>query len=60
MNKYFVVFYAENNSNLPCNDVIEYQKEISNIQDIKNVERVIQNEWFGDDREITLINFQKI
>lgn len=60
MTKYFVVFYAEDNGELPTNDVIEYSKEVTNIQDIKNIERIIQNEHFGDDRDITLINFFKI
>jgi len=60
MNNYFVVFYAENERNIPYNDVIEYSKEISNIQDIKNIERIIEQEWFNDGREITLINYRKM
>lgn len=60
MNNYFVVFYSECEGDKPKNDVIEYVKEISNIQDIKNIESIIQTKWFSDDREITLINFQKI
>lgn len=60
MVKYFVVFYAEDNGELPTNYIIEYSKEVTNIQDIKNVERIIQNEYFGDDRDIRLINFKKL
>ncbi len=59
-NNYFVVFYAEDNGEIPKNDVIEYSKEITNIQDIKNIERIIQNEWFGNDRKITLLNYRKM
>ena len=59
-NNYFVVFYAEDNGEIPKNDVIEYSKEITNIQDIKNIERIIQNECFGDDRKITLLNYKKM
>ena len=60
MTRYFVVFYAEDNGEFPTNYIIEYPKEVTNIQDIKNIERIIQNEYFGDDRDITLINFKKI
>lgn len=60
MVKYFVVFYAEDNGELPTNHIIEYSKEVTNKQDIKNVERIIQNEYFGDDRDIRLINFKKL
>lgn len=60
MNNIFVVFYAEGISDKPINDVIEYSKEISNIQDIKNIERIIQHERFWEDVEITLINYKKM
>jgi len=60
MNSYFVVFYAEDDKDIPRNDVIEYSKNISNIQDIRNIERIIANKWFGDNREITLMNYKKI
>ena len=60
MNKYFVLFYAENEGVLPINDVIEYSKDITNIQDIKNIERIIEKEWFDDGRKIILVNFKKL
>lgn len=59
-NNYFVVFSAEDNGETIGNDVIEYSKEITNIQDIKNIERIIQNEWFGDCRKITLLSYKKM
>lgn len=59
MYKYFVVYYAEENNNIPMNDIIEYTNEISNIQDIRNIEKIIENKWFNDGRKIVLINYIK-
>lgn len=60
MINYFVVFNAECDGELPRNDVIEVSREIRNVNDVKNIEEKIRDKWFGDDREITLINFKKI
>lgn len=60
MNKYFVVFHAEAEDELPMNDVIEYPNEISHLQDIKNIEEQLSNKWFGDDRWVKLVNFKKL
>lgn len=60
MVKYFVVFYASDDGSFPRNDVVEYPNEISDSQDIRNIEGIISNEWFGEDREIILINYKKI
>jgi hypothetical protein len=60
MVKYFVVFHAEDDDYFPRNDVIEYHKEINDIQDIRNIEEIISNSWFSDYRNVGLINFKKI
>ena len=60
MIKYFVVFHAGDDGDFPRNDVVEYSKEIDDIQDIRNIEGIISDEWFGDNREIVIINFKKI
>jgi len=60
MIQYFVVFHAEDDGELPRNDVIEYPKEISCSEDIRDIETNLSNEWFGDDREVILVNFKKL
>jgi hypothetical protein len=60
VNKYFVVFRAECDSDFPRNDVVEYQGNIVNIEDVRSVERLIERKWFDDGREIVLINFRKL
>lgn len=60
MIKYFVVFHAECDGELPKNDVVEFHKEISSMEDIEEIQKEIAESWFGDDREIVLINYKKL
>lgn len=56
--KYFVVFQAEWDGYR--NDVITFPKEIACYEDIEELEMLIKKVWYGDDRELTLINFKKL
>lgn len=56
--KYFVVFQAEWDGY--WNDVITFPKEIACYEDIEELEMLIKKVWYGDDRELTLINFKKL
>lgn len=58
--KYFVVFKAECDGDCYRNDVITFPKEIDCHEDIEELEKLIEELWFGDDRELTLINFKKL
>lgn len=60
MVRYFVVFHAEDDGELPKNDIIEHYQKINGYKDIKDIENKIAFDWFGDNREIVLINFKKI
>ncbi|MGL5328464.1 MAG: hypothetical protein ACRDD7_04285 [Peptostreptococcaceae bacterium] len=65
MNKYFVVFNVEsvhtgNDLVVQRNGVIEYSTNITDLQDIINIEKIIQEEYFGASSAITLINYKKL
>lgn len=37
-----------------------FQKKIDGYEDIEELEKLIKKVWYGDDRELTLINFKKL
>lgn len=57
--KYFALFQAECHS-IPINDVIELIEEVNCIEDIRNIEKQLSDTWFGDDRDVTLLNISKL
>ena len=57
--KYFVVFKAEWDDEPIRHDVIKYHKEIDCKEDIENLEKLINEKWYEEDRYIAIINFKK-
>lgn len=41
-------------------DVIKYHKEIDCKEDIENLEKLINEKWYEEDRYIAIINFKKL
>jgi hypothetical protein len=65
VNKYFISFYAEDNTDnngnsVPCNGVFEFDYRIDSKPGIDSAERYISNTCFGDDRKIVILYFTKI
>ncbi|WP_405101543.1 hypothetical protein [Oceanobacillus sp. FSL H7-0719] len=60
MIKYFVSFVAEGESDPLQNDVIGVRSEVSDYDDIKDIESRLSSLWFGDGRNVTLINLKKL
>lgn len=57
--KYFMLFKAEHDGDAR-NDVVDLGTEITSAYDIECVEAFLSDEWFGDDREVMLLNFLKL
>ena len=57
--KYFVLFKAECHD-MPINDVVDLIEEVNCIEDIKVIEKQLSDEWFGDGRDVTLLNISKL
>lgn len=58
--KYFVVFKAGWDDEPIRHDVIKYHKEIDCKEDIENLEKLINEKWYEEDRYIAIINFKKL
>ena len=57
MNKYFISFYADENDNCPISTIILFNGLIDSSKQLEKLTKDIENIWFGDNREIVIINF---
>lgn len=58
MVKYFVLFKTEKGEEI--NDIYNVPKKLKTIEDIRDLEKKIANEWFGDEQKVTLLNYKKM